>query len=223
MNISFNANKNNGNFNSNNRGYNNMNLNNNTNPNNKNGMAMNYDNRGSIDTEDDDELNNGNVSFEKLIKDKPQPINVFDRESNPNRTSSLLGEDDIKRLNGYLDKNNKNLSVNDDSFIPSYYGESNNNNMKEENNIQSDIPFEFRNLETYRVIHNFAPHRFDELAVEKGHLLKLIKSFEDGWALCYNIDTNNKGFIPKNKLRLVEEPVMPINNCKNLLYYFFIY
>jgi hypothetical protein len=213
------------NMNSNNNMNSNYNFSNNRNndplsPNNMNNINdfnqenvnMNIDNRGSYEAEEEEDINSGNMSFEKLIKDKPQPINVFDRESNPNRTSSLLGEDDIDRLNGYIKNDNmKNLKVENenDNFIPSYYG---NNNIEEEDNFENDIPFEFRNLQTFRVIHNFVPHRFDELKVEKGNLLKIIKSFEDGWALCYNINTKNKGFIPKNKLRIVDES---INNETN--------
>ncbi|ORX85585.1 hypothetical protein BCR32DRAFT_86543 [Anaeromyces robustus] len=176
--------------------------------NNNSPMKPNYNINNNINSnninEDDDDDNN-NYSFEKLIDKKPQPINVFDRESNPNRTSSLMGEDDINILNSYLNNHNSlNTNDEDDSFIPSYY---NNDNVKIEENQQKegkqyDIPENFKGLQTYRVVHNFSPHRSDELIVEKGHLLKVIKSYEDGWALCYNIETKVKGFIPMNKLQI---------------------
>ncbi|ORX48433.1 hypothetical protein BCR36DRAFT_584345 [Piromyces finnis] len=203
MNSNYSSNNNtmNLNYSPNNRINNTMNSNFNSNEFNNN-TNNNNNNVAFFDTEDD-EGNDYNASpFEKLIKNKPQPMNVFDRESNPNRTSSLIGEDDINRLNGLI--NNENST---DSFIQNYYGDGNNGKQND-----SDIPPEFRNLKDYSVVHNFVPHRFDELEVEKGNMLKMVKSFEDGWALCFNTNTKKKGFIPKNKLRLIEDESKWNNN-----------
>jgi len=211
LNSNYNSNGRNYNYNSNNR---NNNFKNGSDESSKGNMNMKYNNNNhtSYETEEDNDISSisydYNVSpYEKLIQNKPEHINVFDRESNPNRTSSLLSEDDINRLNGYLNKENNSNGGDNDSFIPSYYNDENLNNEDSENNV----PIEFRNLQTYRVIHNFVPHRSDELEIEKGHLLKIIKSFEDGWALCYNINTKVKGFIPKNKLRIEDEPKPKMN------------
>jgi hypothetical protein len=214
MNSNYSTNRNNT-MNSNYSSSSNRNNNNNRSPNSINifnyeNLSKNLINKGSYD---DNGNNIGNVSFERLIKGKPQPINVFDRENNPNRTSSLIGDDDIDRLNDNLNNNDNdknNLNNENDSLIQSYYQD---NNIKNDITMES-IPIEYRSLQTYRVIHNFMPHRYDELHVVKDDLLKLIKSYEDGWSFCFNIKTKSKGFIPKNKLRIVDETAIT-NNIKS--------
>jgi len=74
---------------------------------------------------------------------------------------------------------------------------------------KSNIPEEYEKFKTYRIVRKFTPQRNDELVVEIGHMVKLIKSFEDGWTLCYNIDTKKEGYIPKNKLAALDKPQVP--------------
>jgi len=76
---------------------------------------------------------NNRPPFENRIDERPQPINVFDRESNPNRTSSLMDEDDIDILNSYLN-DSRNTIDEDDNIIPNYYDQKNIRN--EENQKQ---------------------------------------------------------------------------------------
>ncbi|ORX82348.1 hypothetical protein BCR32DRAFT_241221 [Anaeromyces robustus] len=71
------------------------------------------------------------------------------------------------------------------------------------------IPDEYEKFKTFKVVRKFTPQRNDELVVENGHLVKMIKSFEDGWTLCYNINTKKEGYIPKNKLAAFEQPQKP--------------
>jgi len=71
------------------------------------------------------------------------------------------------------------------------------------------IPDEYEKYKTFKVVRKFTPQRNDELVVENGHLVKMIKSFEDGWTLCYNIDTKKEGYIPKNKLAAVDQIQKP--------------
>jgi len=68
------------------------------------------------------------------------------------------------------------------------------------------VPEEYEKFKTFKIVRKFTPQRNDELVVENGHLVKLIKSFEDGWTLCYNIDTKKEGYIPKNKLGSLDQP-----------------
>jgi len=74
---------------------------------------------------------------------------------------------------------------------------------------KSSIPEEYEKYKTYRIVRKFTPQRNDELVVEIGNMVKLIKSFEDGWTLCYNIDTKKEGYIPKNKLAPLDKPQTP--------------
>jgi len=71
------------------------------------------------------------------------------------------------------------------------------------------IPDEYERFKTFKVVRKFTPQRNDELVVEIGNLVKMIKSFEDGWTLCYNIDTRKEGYIPKNKLASLDQPTKP--------------
>jgi len=86
-------------------------------------------------------------------------------------------------------------------------------NMNNDNNGygKKNIPDEYEKYKTYKVVRKFTPQRNDELVVENGHLLKMIKSFEDGWSLCYNVDTKKEGYIPKNKLAPVDQIQKPQN------------
>jgi len=150
-------------------------------------------------------------SYDDLNKGRPEPQNIFDGGFYPNRSSSLLGEDDVKRLNGIM-------TIRDENSATMVNNEEKNNIKPNKNYVDIDlenIPNEFKDLKTYRVIHKFKPHRDDELVVERNQLLKVIKSFEDGWALCYNINSKDKGFIPMNKLKLLDEKLSESENEQN--------
>ncbi|ORX51839.1 hypothetical protein BCR36DRAFT_369747 [Piromyces finnis] len=87
----------------------------------------------------------------------------------------------------------------------------NNNQIPKSPSFKSNIPDEYEKFKTFRIVRKFTPQRNDELVVDIGNLVKMIKSFEDGWSLCYNIDTGKEGYIPKNKLMVVEKPQKPQN------------
>lgn len=72
-----------------------------------------------------------------------------------------------------------------------------------------NIPDEYEKFKTFKVVRKFTPQRNDELVVEIGNMVKMIKSFEDGWTLCYNISTRKEGYIPKNKLASLDQPSKP--------------
>jgi len=149
-------------------------------------------------------------SYDDINKGRPEPQNIFDGGFYPNRSSSLLGEDDFKGLNVIMNEKDEN------SITITNEEKSNIKPNNNENTIDfENIPDEFKDLKTYRVIHKFKPHRDDELMVEKNHLLKVLKTFEDGWAFCYSINNKDKGFIPMNKLRLEDEKPSESENEQN--------
>ncbi|KAJ1986109.1 hypothetical protein H4R33_003555 [Dimargaris cristalligena] len=47
-----------------------------------------------------------------------------------------------------------------------------------------------------RVIHPFVPRMEDEIALLPGQSLLLFKTFDDGWAVAYNLDTEQEGTVP---------------------------
>jgi len=85
------------------------------------------------------------------------------------------------------------------------------NDASDYNGGMSNIPEEYEKFKTFKVVRKFTPQRNDELVVEYGHMVKMLKSFEDGWTLCYNINTRQEGYIPKNKLASADQPQKPQN------------
>jgi len=79
----------------------------------------------------------------------------------------------------------------------------------------ASVPEEYEKFKTYKIVRKFTPQRNDELVVDIGNMVKLIKSFEDGWTLCYNIDTEKEGYIPKNKLAALDKPLKQQNNIRS--------
>jgi len=79
----------------------------------------------------------------------------------------------------------------------------------------ASIPEEYEKYKSYEIVRKFTPQRNDELVVDIGNIVKLIKSFEDGWTLCYNVDTGKEGYIPKNKLAILDRPQKPQNTMRS--------
>jgi len=118
--------------------------------------------------------------------------NFLTPPSEPKRVNSLT----LEEQQNYSNIMKKNINKDD-------YG----SNVKKSSSFgRKNVPEEYEHYKTYKVVRKFTPQRNDELVVDPGHLVKMIKSFEDGWTLCYNIDTRREGYIPKNKLVQLDQP-----------------
>jgi len=121
-------------------------------------------------------------------------------------SSNLLGvPEEPKRINSITFEEQQNYS----DMLKKHMDEDRNSQMKSSFFGGINIPDEYEKFKTFKVVRKFTPQRNDELVVENGHMVKMIKSFEDGWTLCYNIDTGKEGYIPKNKLAAIEQPQKP--------------
>jgi len=144
-------------------------------------------------------------------KSIPTPITSYNnwnpsdspKLNSSSNNNSLAPPNEPKRVTSITFEEQQNYS----NLLKKNLGNENNSNTYGKKNI----PEEFEKYKTYKVVRKFTPQRNDELVVENGHLLKMIKSFEDGWSLCYNIDTKKEGYIPKNKLAPVDQIQKPQN------------
>jgi hypothetical protein len=120
-------------------------------------------------------------------------------------SDNLLGvPEEPKRINSITFEEQQNYS----DMMKKHMEEDRNKPMMK-SAFGISIPDEYEKFKTFKVVRKFTPQRNDELVVENGHMVKMIKSFEDGWSLCYNIDTGKEGYIPKNKLAAMEQPQKP--------------
>lgn len=125
--------------------------------------------------------------------------------SNNNSSSNLLSTPaEPKRVTSITFEEQQNYSN-----LMKKHAESSPKIQKSPSFGRPSIPDEYEKFKTFKVVRKFTPQRNDELVVESGHLVKMIKSFEDGWTLCYNINTKKEGYIPKNKLAAFDQPQKP--------------
>jgi len=141
----------------------------------------------------------------------PTPLgeyNSWNSGMNSNNSSSnnlLSAPAEPKRVNSITFEEQQNYSN-----IMKKHAENNSPKIQKSPSFgKPNIPEEYEKFKTFKVVRKFTPQRNDELVVENGHLVKMIKSFEDGWTLCYNINTKKEGYIPKNKLSAFEQPQKP--------------
>jgi len=135
-------------------------------------------------------------SYNWNVPDSPKSS---DSGSSNNNNNGLAPPAEPKRINSLTYEEQQSFT---DILNKAFGDESNTYGSK-------GIPDEYEKYKTFKVVRKFTPQRNDELVVENGHLVKMIKSFEDGWTLCYNIDTKKEGYIPKNKLAPVDQIQKP--------------
>ena len=57
----------------------------------------------------------------------------------------------------------------------------------------------------YKVLHDYKPDSDKDLSLRKGDIVKITRMFSNGWYKGFNIQTKEKGYVPSNFIKIMDE------------------